>query len=161
MSLWWKLINCHIVSLGLVIDIIGTLPLFGVKCHFPQKVEGVISIRVFWRSKVHLTLPYRVGSKWIFWTNHFNLSVLKQSFWFGCFEGAISIWVFWRNHFNFGVLKESFRFECFEGVILIWVFWSSHFDLSVLKESFRFWCFEVVISIWVFQRSKVHLNPFL
>ena len=141
MSLWWKLINCHIVSLGLVIDIIGTLPLFGVKCHFPQKVEGVISIRVFWRSKVHLTLPYRVGSKWIFRTNHFNLSVLKQSFWFGCFEGAISIWVFWRNHFNFGVLKESFQFECFEGVKFIWtlpyrvgskwIFRTNHFNLNV------------------------------
>ena len=117
-------------------------------CHFLE--SSAISLRrskesfqleCFEGVKFIWILPYRVGSKWIFRTNHFNLSVLKQSFWFGCFEGAISIWVFWGNHYNFGVLKESFQFECFEGVKFIWtlpyrvgskwIFQTNHFNLKV------------------------------
>ena len=108
-----------------------------VQMNFTQCFEKSFWFECFEGVKFIWTLPYRVGSKWIFQTNHFDFTV-SRSYRSGYFEGVISILVFRRSHFDFSVSKESFWFECFEGVISISVFRRSHSDLSASKESFLF-----------------------
>ena len=115
----WNLVlrNTQIIMIHLKIYYDPTL-LGRVQMNFTQCFEKSFWFECFEGVKFIWTLPYRVGSKWIFQTNHFDFTV-SRSYRSGYFEGVISILVFQRSHFDFSVSKESFQFQCVEGVIPI------------------------------------------